>query len=336
MANLAVKYRPKEFDEVLSQNFIKLVLQKQLENNSFSNAYLFSGPSGCGKTTLARIFANKINNNIAPYEIDAASHSSVDTTRELIDFAQQRDLVAKYKIIILDECHMLTRQAWASLLKTIEETSKYTIFMFCTTDIQKVPETIINRCMRFNLSSVESSEIFKRLVYIVKEENINISEDILRYIATISSGCVRQAIMNLDTVINSGVSSIQEVYSLFGYINLKYFFELTDIIMSKDKAKTIAKLDEAYLQGINPLQLVEQYVTFIFNLIRYYLLNNLEITYFGKEYIKMLEYLFRYKDKLEKLLDILMQLRYGLNRDTQQKITIQYYLLQFINGEESC
>ena len=145
--SLAVKYRPQKWEDVCGQTSIIRILIRQLELNQLRNAYLFAGASGCGKTTLARIFANRINNNIGyPEEIDAASNNGVDNVKAIIKSAQERAIDSKYKIFIIDECHMITPQGWNAFLKCIEEPPKYTIFIFCTTEKNKVPDTIKNRC----------------------------------------------------------------------------------------------------------------------------------------------------------------------------------------------
>ena len=153
LESLAVKYRPNSWDEVFGQDVIVEILKKQIETNTIKNAYIFSGASGCGKTTVARIFANEINDHKGlPIEIDGASNNGVDNVKNIINEASQRSLNSEYKIYIIDEAHMLTTPAWNAFLKTIEESPKYTIFIFCTTDPQKIPETIKNRCMRFNFT----------------------------------------------------------------------------------------------------------------------------------------------------------------------------------------
>ena len=149
--SLAVQFRPKTFDEVVGQETIIKILKKQVETQQFKNCYLFSGASGCGKTSVARIFAKTINNGVGePIEIDAASNNGVDNIRNIIEEANKRSLDSDYKVYIMDEAHSLTSQSWQSLLKTIEEPPKYTIFIFCTTNPEKIPETILNRLQKFN------------------------------------------------------------------------------------------------------------------------------------------------------------------------------------------
>ena len=172
---LAVKYRPRDFREVCGQKSVIKVLERQLQLNIIKHCYLFCGSSGCGKTTLARIFANKINEGIGePIEIDAASNSGVENVRSIIKQAQERSIEGKYKIFIIDECHALSNQAWQAFLKCIEEPPMYTIFMFCTTDPQKIPATITNRVMRFQINKLPTKDIISRLKQICKEEGITV------------------------------------------------------------------------------------------------------------------------------------------------------------------
>ena len=146
MQSLATRYRPKTLEEVCSQASIIKILKKQIQTGQIKNCYLLCGPSGTGKTTIARILAYLINEGKGePIEIDAASNNSVDNVRNLIDQAHERAIGCKYKIFIIDECHMITPQGWNAFLKCIEEPPAFTIFIFCTTDPQKIPATILNR-----------------------------------------------------------------------------------------------------------------------------------------------------------------------------------------------
>ena len=144
--SLATKYRPKTWEEVVGQNSIISILTKQIETNNIKNTYIFSGASGCGKTTVARLFVDKINDGKGqPYELDAASNSGADNIREITKVAYGRAISSKYKAYIIDECHALSNQAWQAFLKCIEEPPKYTIFIFCTTEPNKIPDTIKNK-----------------------------------------------------------------------------------------------------------------------------------------------------------------------------------------------
>ena len=155
MEALAVKYRPRIWDDITEQKSIVKILKRQIETKTFKNAYLFAGASGAGKTTASRIFANEINNHQgSPIEIDAASNNSVDNVRNIVKSAQERAIDCEYKIFIIDEAHALSNAAWQAFLKCIEEPPEYTIFIFCTTDPQKIPATILNRVQRYNFTKI--------------------------------------------------------------------------------------------------------------------------------------------------------------------------------------
>lgn len=173
---LATKYRPRTLEEMVSQNSIVKILNKQLETGQIHNTYLFCGASGCGKTTAGRAFAAKLND--VPYgkdmpgviEIDAASNNGVDNVREITKSAMERSIQSKYKVYIIDECHALSSSSWQAFLKVLEEPPAHTIFIFCTTDPQKIPATILNRVMRFNFTRIPSDLICDRLNYICEAE----------------------------------------------------------------------------------------------------------------------------------------------------------------------
>ena len=197
---LAVRYRPNSWDDLTEQQYIKTILENQIETNSVKNAYLFTGPAGTGKTTSARIFANRINEGQGtPIEVDAASNNGVEQIRVIIDDAKFKPLDSKYKIYILDEVHMLSMGAWNALLKILEEPPKTTIFIMATTDPQKIPKTILSRVQRYDFNKISFEGIVNRLKWIIKQENeackdnnlVDYQDEAIEYIAKVSEGGMR-------------------------------------------------------------------------------------------------------------------------------------------------
>jgi DNA polymerase-3 subunit gamma/tau len=202
--SLATEYRPKEFSDVCGQESIIRILQKQIDLKEYKHSYLFTGPSGCGKTTLGRILASKINGSLSGLEeLDAASNNGVDNVRNIVKSAQERSISSKYKIFLIDECHSLTNAAWQAFLKCIEEPPEFTIFIFCTTDPQKVPATIVNRCQRYNLSKISTDKIIDRLGYICRCKGFTNYQESIEYIGKISDGGMRDAIATLEKLFHT-------------------------------------------------------------------------------------------------------------------------------------
>lgn len=171
METLAIKYRPHTFDDVTEQGSVKTILENQIESNTIKHGYLFCGGAGTGKTTCARIFANEINNDEGePIELDAASNNSVDDIRRLTTDAETKSLYSEYKVFIIDECHSLSNQAWQAMLKTLEEPPAKAIFIFCTTNPEKIPATILSRVQRYNFQRISHDGIVKRLEYVLQQE----------------------------------------------------------------------------------------------------------------------------------------------------------------------
>lgn len=168
---LANKYRPKKFEDVSEQGAIKTIIENQIKSNDIRNAYLFCGGAGTGKTTCARIVAGMINEGQGnPIELDAASNNSVDDVRRIITDSKFKSMDSKYKIYIIDECHSLSNAAWQAMLKLLEEPPKSTVFIFCTTDPNRIPNTILSRVQRYNFQRISTEGIINRLIYILEQE----------------------------------------------------------------------------------------------------------------------------------------------------------------------
>lgn len=280
MEALAVKYRPKKFEDVCGQRSIITILNRFIESRQFKNTFLFCGASGCGKTTIARIFANSINNGVGtPIELDAASHSGVEDIRQLCDEAKQRAIDAEYKVYIIDECHALSNQAWQAFLKTIEETPKYTIFIFCTTDPQKIPATIMNRVMRFNFNRISSKLINDRLCFIAQNEGYTNYKETCDYISKICSGQMRDAIALLEKVASYDTNlDITNTYNALGNYSYDVMFSLVNGCIDQKIDFVLQHLDDIYNEGNDMKLFINKYLEFVLDISKYILMKDINVT----------------------------------------------------------
>ena len=278
MESLAVKYRPRIFEEVSSQQSIITILKQQLQKKEYTNCYGFCGPSGCGKTTIARIFGNEINQgkgNII--EIDGASNNGVENIRRIIEEASSRSIDgSEYKIFIIDECHMITTAGWNAFLKTIEEPPKYSIFMFCTTNPEKMPATINNRIMKFNLSKIDTNLIRSRLEYICQQEGFTNYNDACDYISKLCQGGMRDGISLLEKAANYNTDlSIDNVLEALGDFSYDSFFNLTGDLLNQDEGNVLLTINNYFNQGRDLKLFVDQYLDFTLDLAKYCLYNDI-------------------------------------------------------------
>mgnify|MGYP001402554790 CR=1 FL=1 len=288
---LALKYRPQTFGDLIGQDVIAETILNSIKENKIPNAYLFTGIRGVGKTTTARIIAKSINclngidkicesemcenckaisnsNHIDVLEMDAASKTGVDDVRDLIEFSRYGPSSAKYKIYIIDECHMLSKAAFNALLKTLEEPPKYLKFIFATTEIKKVPITVVSRCQRFDLTRIKSLELFNFIKKIKIKENGKITDDAIKLIVKISEGSVRdalslldRALLTLDKDIELDLASAQKI---FGYFDKSQLINLFQFIFQGNEEEVLKIYRSIYDQGIEPKIFINDFLELLY------------------------------------------------------------------------
>lgn len=270
---LAIKYRPKVFDDVVEQTSTKVILEQQLASGEVKHSYLFVGSAGTGKTTCARIFANEINKGRGnPIEIDAASHGNVSDIRDLVVQAKSKPLDAEYKIFIIDECHCLSAAGWSAMLKLIEEPPVTAIFIFCTTDVQKVPKTIMSRCQRFDFKRISLNGIINRLQYICKNEDTisDFEPDALEYIAKLADGGMRDAITYLDKVSSySPDITLDNVVKSLGTVDYDIMKELTEYVLYNNKEGIIKVIEDIHNEGKDLKLFLKNYIQFLLDVVKW-------------------------------------------------------------------
>lgn len=291
---LPLKYRPMTFSDVVGQENVVKTLRNAIESNRIANAYLFIGSRGIGKTTLSRIFAKALNcrhegdsGSIEPcgkcvncheiaagrsldvIELDAASHNKVEDVRPIIEAVQFQPVTSKYKIFIIDECHMLSAAAWNALLKTLEEPPPYVKFVFATTEGDKVLATIVSRCQRFDLRRIQTNDIVSRLKYICGKENIDADEDALLAIARGAEGGMRDALSSLDQLVSfKGTKILEEdALSVFGLVSRSALENLASAIINGESAKILDAIELFDSSGKNLRRLAAELLNHFRNLV---------------------------------------------------------------------
>lgn len=283
------KYRPNNFDTVFGQEYIKKSIQNALDQNKLAHAYLFSGPRGVGKTTIARIIAKSVNcmkngisskpclscencvsiaegNNLDIIEIDAASNRGIDEIRSLKESINYQPVRCRMKVYIIDEIHMLTNEAFNALLKTLEEPPKHAIFILATTEINKLPDTIISRCICYNFKTLSENEAIDMMRNCVEKENIKIDDDSLKLIFKKSGGSARDAFSILEQIssTNFGEDITEElVKKTLGMVPREYFVKFNEYLKNEQKEELVKFVDEMYEDGIQIEQFLKDFCDFL-------------------------------------------------------------------------
>ena len=281
------KYRSKNFEEIVGQKHITKALINQINNNEISHAYLFTGTRGTGKTSIAKIFAKAINclnpkngspcnecevckslngaGSVDVYEIDAASNNRVDEIRDLREKVKYPPVNCRYKVYIIDEVHMLTDSAFNALLKTLEEPPEYVVFILATTEVQKLPATILSRCMRFDFKLISENELVNHLKYIFDDSKIKYEEEALSIIARLGAGSVRDTLSIADMCVAYSNRNVtyKSVEDAIGITNRDLLKKLNVALLNGDKGEVLSIIDGVAKSGKNMAQLCKDLVSYV-------------------------------------------------------------------------
>ena len=362
---LALKYRPKTFSNLIGQDIMAETIINSIKMDKVPNAYLFSGIRGVGKTTAARIVAKALNcnngvenlcqnemcehcsaisnsNHMDVLEMDAASKTGIDDVRDLIEFSKYGPSVAKFKIFIIDEVHMLSKQAFNGLLKTLEEPPSYLKFIFATTEIRKIPITVISRCQRFDLTRVKSDLLLDFLKKISLLENGKISENALKLIVKISEGSVRDGLSLLDRAlitqkIEQKELNLESAQKIFGYFDKSHLIELMKLVFQGKEEQALLKFRSISDLGIDPKIFLNDFLEIL------YFMKNINI--FGKNEISfsLSDNQTNEIEQLSSQVDIetlIMFWQFGiksleeLNIVSNQNLSIEMFLIRLIHLKE--
>lgn len=287
---LARKYRPQKFEDLLGQDALVQTLTNAIKNNRLHHAYILTGIRGVGKTTTARLIAKALNctgldgkggptitpcgvcenckaiaagRHIDVLELDAASRTGVDDMREILDGVRYKPTNARYKIYIIDEVHMLSKSAFNALLKTLEEPPSHVKFIFATTEIRKVPVTVLSRCQRFDLQRLSIDDLLKLFHKIVAAENLKADEEALHMIAKAADGSARDGLSLLDQAVSLGAGNVKAdiVKEMIGLADISQTFELFENLIAGDVKQVVINLQEQYKNGANPLSLLKDLIS---------------------------------------------------------------------------
>jgi DNA polymerase III subunit gamma/tau len=361
---IARKWRPQKFEDIVFQDHISRTIRNSIKMDRISHAYLFSGPRGVGKTTMARVLAKALNclsgdkptdnpcgtcencveirdgYSFDVIEIDGASNRGIDNIRELRENVNLAPVKARYKVYIIDEVHMLTKEAFNALLKTLEEPPKHVVFIFATTEIHRIPETILSRCQKYLFKKIPVEAIADHLKKIVQKEGYNIDKGALYPIARAAEGSMRDSQSLLDQVISfsDGNISEEDALSILGVVTLESYIKMLECINNLDPARLIDETDRITALGID----ISRYVAGFTEIIRTVRLicNGIilnEILGFSVEEIEQIKVAGKNftEEELSIIYKITAELQNNLRFSANERISLEMALLDMINVKKS-
>lgn len=357
----ARKWRPQKFSDVVGQEHITLTLKNAIKNNRIAHAFIFTGPRGVGKTTTARILAKALNclnpidfepcdeceicksiqtnQFLDIMEIDGASNRGIDEIRTLRDSVKYPPTKGKYKVYIIDEVHMLTKESFNAFLKTLEEPPSYTIFIFATTDIHKVPQTIISRCQRFDFRRIQLDTIKEQLNKIAAEEKIKIDDKTLTIIAKKADGALRDAESFFDQVVSFCGMDVDSalVSQMLNLIDDDVYFKLSDAVLDKNFSAVFEITNIIYNHGWNFIDFMDGLIGHFRNIMTVILSGNADLVESAETYkSKYLEYRNKFSEgDILRLLNFLNKTQQEIRFTQNQKLKIEISLSQLIGLEKT-
>ena len=347
------EFRPKDFTRVVGQSHIVEILKNQIKTGNLGHAYLFSGIRGTGKTSCAKIFARAVNclnpkdgnpcnecenckmilndKALEVVEMDAASNRRIDDIRELKEKVIYPPQIVKYKVYIIDEAHMITNEGFNALLKILEEPPKHLIFILATTEIDKLPDTIISRCQRFEFKRIHNLDIVENIKYILNNLNVEVEKDGINLISELSSGAMRDALSLLDQVVATGKEKItvEDINECLGLVNLNKLFELSNSILNSSKNETIETFRNLVENGKTPNNIIIDLIKHFRNIVLVKSIKKELTTLNDVEYKRYLEHSNQFRmDELIFILENLLDVEDKMKKSDMQNALAELLIIK--------
>ena len=352
------KYRPQNFEGVIGQDHIVTTLKNQIKYDKISHAYLFTGSRGTGKTSTAKIFAKAINcteskdgspcgccevckaldgTNIDVLEIDAASNNGVDEIRDLREKVKYPPVVGKFKVYIIDEVHMLSTSAFNALLKTLEEPPAHTVFILATTEVHKLPATILSRCLRFDFKLVSLEDLSALLREILTKENVKFDEQSINIIARAGEGSVRDTLSIADRCVSFAGSELtyQKVLSVLGVSERETLIKIADLVLDKNIGEALVELDAVLGSGKSPLVFSNDLISYFRDLLLVYTLkeNSRKIIVVKDDVFEKMktQATSEHYAEMIKAIEVLSEIEQELRYSVQPRIVLETALVKIVS-----